>query len=80
MRAHVLWLHVLVKAIPPLAGVVLATGVYMAFAGSWWGAGWPVVSSVLFALGAAAASLRVPASRRAATLSAAGRTELAWPS
>lgn len=55
-RSHAMWLHVFVKAILPLAGVVLATGVYMAFAGSWWGAGWPVVSLVLFGVGGAAAS------------------------
>ena len=69
VRSHVLWLHVLVKAIPPLAGVVLVTGVYMAFAGSWWGAGWPVVSLVLFALGGAVASLLID--RRVARLRAA---------
>jgi hypothetical protein len=55
VRSHVLWLHVLVKALPPLAVIVLASGVYMAFAGSWWGAGWPAVSLALFALAGAAA-------------------------
>jgi hypothetical protein len=55
VRAHVLWLHVLVKALTPLAVVVLATGLYLTFAGSWWGAGWPVVSLALFALAGAAA-------------------------
>lgn len=59
VRSHVLWLHVFVKATAPLAAVVLATGVYLAFAGGWWGAGWPVVSLVLFALGGAAATVLV---------------------
>lgn len=41
----------------PLAIVVLAAGLYMAFAGEWWGAGWPVVSLVLFALAGVIASV-----------------------
>lgn len=68
VRSHVMWLHAFAKATPPLAGVVLASGVYMAFAGSWWGAGWPIVSLVLFALGGAAASLLID--RRVARLRA----------
>ena len=52
-------MHLIVKATVPLAVVVLATGVYLAFAGDWWGAGWPVVSLVLFALGGAAATVLV---------------------
>lgn len=58
-RSHLTWLHTFVKATVPLAGVVLATGVYMAFAGGWWAAGWPVVSLALFALGGAAATVLV---------------------
>lgn len=59
VRSHVLWLHIFVKATVPLAAVVVSTGVYMSFAGSWWGTGWPVVSLVLFALGGAAATIVV---------------------
>jgi len=59
VRSHMTWLHTFVKATVPLAGVVLATGVYMAFAGGWWAAGWPVVSLALFALGGAAATVLV---------------------
>lgn len=59
MRSHMTWLHIFVKATVPLALVVLATGVYLAFAGGWWGAGWPVVSLALFALGGAAATVLV---------------------
>ena len=59
VRSHVLWLHIFVKATVPLAAVVLATGVYLAFAGNWWGAGWPVVSLVLLAFGGAAATVLV---------------------
>ena len=56
VRSHLLWMHIFVKATVPLAAVVVATGVYMAFAGRWWGTGWPAVSLVLFALGGAAAT------------------------
>lgn len=59
VRSHVMWLHVFTKATVPLAGVVVATGVYLAFAGSRWEAGWPVVSLVLFALGGAAATILI---------------------
>lgn len=59
MRSHVTWLHTFVKTTLPLAAVVLATGVYLAFAAGWWGAGWPVVSLALFALGGAAATVLV---------------------
>lgn len=59
VRSHMTWLHTFVKATVPLAGVVLATGVYMAFAGGWWAAGWPVVSLALFALGGTAATVLV---------------------
>jgi len=59
VRSHMTWLHTFVKATVPLAVVVLATGVYLTFAGSWWGAGWPVVSLALFALGGAAATVLV---------------------
>lgn len=55
LRSHVATLHAIVKSSMPIAMVVLAAGLYMAFAGDWWGAGWPVVSLVLFALGGAAA-------------------------
>lgn len=55
LRSHVATLHAIVKASMPIAMVVLAAGLYLAFAGDWWGAGWPVVSLVLFALGGAAA-------------------------
>jgi hypothetical protein len=50
MRASAAWLHTMVKASGPVAGGVLVTGLYLTFAGSWWGAGWPVVSLVIFAL------------------------------
>jgi hypothetical protein len=55
IQAHIAWIHVFVKASGPLAAVVLTTGVYMAFAGSWWGSGWPAVSLGLFAIGGATA-------------------------
>lgn len=40
---------------PRFALVVVAAGLYLAFAGSWWGAGWPVVALVLFVLAGAVA-------------------------
>lgn len=51
--------HACGKAANPLALVVVAAGLYMAFAGQWWGAGWPVVSLVLFALAGATAGIVV---------------------
>lgn len=59
VRSHMTWLYTFVKTTAPLAVVVLATGVYLAFAGGWWGAGWPVVSLALFALGGVAATVLV---------------------
>lgn len=56
VRSHVAWMHAFVKASGPIAAVVLVAGVYMAFAGSLWGSGWPVVSLVLFAMGGVAAT------------------------
>jgi hypothetical protein len=55
VRSHVDWLYTFVKASGPIAGVVLAAGLYLAFAGSWWSAGWPGVSLALFLLGGVAA-------------------------
>ncbi|MFA9446621.1 DUF2269 family protein [Egicoccus sp. AB-alg6-2] len=59
LRAHVGWLRVMVKASGPFAGVVLVAGLYLAFAGNWWGHGWPVVSLVLFAMAGGAATVIV---------------------
>lgn len=56
IRSHVVWLHTFIKASGPMAGLVLITGLYLTFAGSWWRAGWPAVSLVLFAVGGAAAT------------------------
>lgn len=47
--------HLSGKAGNPLGMTVLAAGLYLAFAGDWWGAGWPVVSLVLIALAGAGA-------------------------
>lgn len=49
IRSQVRFLTVISKTGMPIALVVLAAGLYMAFAGSWWGSGWPVISLVLFA-------------------------------
>ena len=56
LRSLIAWTHGFVKASGPIAGVVLLAGVYLAFDGSWWGRGWPVVSLVLFAFGGVAAT------------------------
>lgn len=56
VRSHVAWMHAFVKASGPLAGVVLLAGLYMTSSANLWGAGWPVVSLVLFAMGGAAAA------------------------
>jgi hypothetical protein len=55
IQAHAAWIHVFAKGSGPLAAVVLVTGVYMAFAGNWWGSGWPAISLGLFAIGGATA-------------------------
>lgn len=58
-RAHARLLHTIVTTTPPTAVVVLVTGVYMAFGGSWWRAGWPMVSLVLFASAGASATVSI---------------------
>lgn len=55
LRIPLALIHAIVKVSMPLAMVVLAAGLYLAFDGSWWGGGWPVVALVLFtAVGATA--------------------------
>lgn len=56
IRSHAAWLHVFVKGTGPVAVVVLGSGVYMSFAGTWWGDGWPGVSLGLFAIGGVTAT------------------------
>ena len=50
LRSHVRFLYVISKSGLPIALGVLIPGIYMAFAGGHWGAGWPGVSLILFAL------------------------------
>lgn len=67
IRSHVRWLAAMARTSGPLAGVVLLAGLYLTFAGDWWGRGWPVVSLVLFAVAGTLASTVVdPAVRRLA--------------
>lgn len=52
------WLRALAvgsKAIGMAAAVTLAAGIYLAFAGSWWGAGWLTVSLIIFLVSGALA-------------------------
>jgi hypothetical protein len=55
-RAHAGFLARLSKVSGPIAGLVLVAGLYLAFAGDWWGAGWPGVSLGMFALAGALAT------------------------
>jgi uncharacterized membrane protein len=49
----------------PAAGITLATGLYLAFSGQWWGSGWIEVSLVLFLLaGAGAVGVLDPSAKR----------------
>ncbi|MBW3618776.1 MAG: hypothetical protein KY461_00895 [Actinobacteria bacterium] len=60
-RAHARFLAGSNKAMMPIAVLVLVPALYLAFAGDWWGKGWPVVSLVLFAAtGALAGSIVDP--------------------
>jgi uncharacterized membrane protein len=38
------------KLVGPMAGLTLLTGLYLSFAGDWWGSGWLEVSLVMFVL------------------------------
>lgn len=49
-QAHVAYIAAVNKALMPIAMLTLAPAIYLAFAGDWWGAGWPVVSLVLFSV------------------------------
>lgn len=49
IRSHVRFLAAISKSGGPLAMLVLIPGLYMAFSGGHWGAGWPGVALVLFA-------------------------------
>ncbi|MBW3658159.1 MAG: DUF2269 domain-containing protein [Actinobacteria bacterium] len=65
VRAHVQYLATMNRAMMPIAVLVLVPALYLAFAGSWWGAGWPVISLILFAsAGALAGAIVDPAVRR----------------
>lgn len=65
VRSHVAYISAVSKASMPIAMVTLAAGLYMAFAGSHWGAGWPAVSLILFAIaGVSAGAVIDPAVAR----------------
>lgn len=54
-----------VKLTGPAAGVTLASGLYLGFAGSWWGSGWVEVSLGLFVLaGVGAIGVLDPTAKR----------------
>lgn len=49
-QALIGYLSVFVRASAPLAVLTVAAGLYLTFAGDWWGAGWPAVSLTLFVI------------------------------
>jgi uncharacterized membrane protein len=62
------WAHYfqrIVKLTGPAAGITLATGLYLGFAGDWWGSGWLEVSLALFILaGIGAAGVLDPTAKK----------------
>lgn len=59
LRGQMGFIQVLVKATGPIAGVTVIAGLFLTFDGDWWGAGWPVVSLVLFTLAGISAGVIV---------------------
>lgn len=65
-RAHTDNLAGFVRVSGPIALVTVVAGLYLTWAGDWWGAGWPSVSLGLFVIaGALAFSVEDPAVRAA---------------
>lgn len=50
------WLAMFGRVSGPIAGVTVIAGLYMAFAGDHWGAGWPSVALALFVIAGATAA------------------------
>jgi uncharacterized membrane protein len=65
LREWARYFQQVVKLTGPAAGLTLATGLYLGFAGDWWGGGWIEVSLVLFVLaGVGAVGVLDPTSKR----------------
>lgn len=54
-RAHIAYIAAVGKLTPPAAVLTLLPALYLAFAGDWWGAGWPIVALGLFLVAGATA-------------------------
>jgi hypothetical protein len=65
LREWARYFALVVKVTGPAAGIVLASGLYLGFAGDWWGSGWLEVSLALFILaGVGAVGVLDPAAKR----------------
>jgi hypothetical protein len=65
LREWAQYFALVVKVTGPAAGIVLVSGLYLGFAGDWWGSGWLEVSLGLFILaGVGAVGVLDPAAKR----------------